>query len=128
MIKMTRLFLAATLALSLASPSLADGKKGRPAFVPKPVPPLHMTAPQPPAPPPPVEIKGPEAISLPADFGTGGVGFDVDGGFLGGSRSSATAAASASSMSVALSYTIVSQRPHGHGHTPPPPGDDNCGC
>lgn len=93
----------------------ADGRKGRPAHVAPPVPPLRMPPPsvKPPTPlPPPVipfETTSRE-ITLPADFGTGGVGADINGGsgggrivVIGGGAAYASASASAFAFASARS-------------------------
>jgi len=87
----SRLIAVSVAAAAIAVPSFADGRKGRPNFVAPPVPALRTPAPAslPPAAPlpPPIEVtRAPDGIVLPANFGTGGVGYDIGGGGGGGSR------------------------------------------
>lgn len=113
MVRLSKLFLMGALALSLVAPALADGRKGKPNFVAPPVPPLRVPNAAPPAPmppPTPVEVtKGPGYISLPANFGTGGVGADITGGgYVGGGRVIITGGASAQASARAFAFAFAS--------------------
>lgn len=113
---MLRLALAGVLCAALAAPSYAD--RGRRAPTPPPVPELRIP---PPAPlPPPVVIeapRGPMEIVLPADFGSGGVGTDINGGYGGGrvvvyanAQANAQASASAAAFAFASASSFAGSR------------------
>lgn len=84
--------LAIALMLAAASPAFADGRKSAPLVVspPKPLRTDTRAAPQPapplPEPAPIVTADEPRTITLPANFGDGGVGAGVNGGSGGSVR------------------------------------------
>lgn len=109
-----RLFSAFALASLVAAPSFADGKKGKPAFVAPPVAPLRI--PQQPAvlPPLPPTIvpfdtaKVDRTVTLPASFGTGGVGIDINGGYGGGGRTVIIAGGGGRAAAAAFAFASAS--------------------
>ena len=125
MIKVSRL-LASVLVLAfgaavVATPSFADGRKRPPP----------VTAP--PIQPEPTPIKaGPQAIVLPSNFGTGGVGIDINGGSGGGGRlivisgGSARAQTSATAFAYASASATAFAGGGGKGHGGG--GGHGCGC
>lgn len=111
--------LAAVMAGAVAEPSFADGKKGKHPYVAKPVPKLRIPPqtelkPLPPpeviAPPPPIFT----GLVLPPDFGSGGVGIGIDGGFVGGGRSVVYAGAGAGAAAVSFAYASASATSFAH--------------
>lgn len=111
--------MTAAMAGAIAEPSFADGKKGKHPYIAKPVPRLRIPPPAPPAPlPPPVLVPPPPKIEtglvLPPDFGSGGVGLGIDGGFVGGGRSVVYAGAGAGAAAVSFAYASASATSFAH--------------
>lgn len=137
MIKVSRL-LASVLVLAfgaaaVATPSFADGRKRPPPVTAPPPPPLRIPPPAPPIQPEPTPIKaGPHAIVLPSNFGTGGVGIDINGGSGGGGRlivisgGSARAQTSATAFAYASASATAFAGGGGKGHGGG--GGNGCGC
>lgn len=133
--KSLSLLAAGLIVLSAASPAFADGRNRRPPISAPTPPPLRIPPPTPPSPPPvvlpPTPIKaGPSPITLPSDFGTGGVGIDINGGAGGGSRviviSGSSARAQASAVSFAYASATAISFGGGKGHGGGKSG--GCGC
>lgn len=127
---LVRLLAAVLLAASVASPALADGRNKRAPVTAKAPPPLQIPPtplPPPPVAPPPTPIKlVPQGITLPSDFGTGGVGIDVSGGgFGGGGRMIVVAGGSASTYAraTAIAYASATAISFGGGGK-----SHSCGC
>lgn len=138
MIKLARLLAAVVLASSVATPAFADGRNKRPHVTAKAPPPLRIPEAPPPVPPlapSPTPIKMvPPSITLPSDFGSGGVGVDINGGGGGGGRvivianASSSARSYASATAVAYASATAISFGGGKGHGGGGGGGHGCGC
>ncbi len=130
-LRLSAIALAAALAATMtAAPAFAD--KQRFSLRIDPIPPLNIPPPsygppepEPVAPPPPVQA----SITLPADFGTGGVGYAIASGYassriyvVNNVSAQASASASAFAYAFASASAIGGGKGHGGGH-----GGGGCG-